>query len=64
MAEKRQLELFLLRVVPHPLREDSMTVGIVVVEPGGEFVDVRFTRDWKRVECFAPEIELELFEHL
>lgn len=63
MAEKRQLELYLLRVVPHPLREDSMTVGFVVVEPGGEFADVRFTRDWKRLECFAPEIELELFEH-
>lgn len=64
MGEKRQLELFLLRMVPHPLREDSMTVGLVVVEPGGEFVDVRFTRDWKRVECFAPDIEMELFENL
>jgi len=64
MAEKRQLELFLLRVVPHPLREDSMTVGLVVVEPGGEFVDARFTRDWKRVECFAPDLELEWFEHV
>ena len=41
-----------------------MTIGFVVVEPGGEFVDVRFTRDWKRVECFAPDLELELFEHL
>ena len=41
-----------------------MTIGLVVVEPGGEFVDVRFTRDWKRVECFAPDLEIELFEHL
>lgn len=64
MSEKRQLELHLLRVVPHPLREDSMTVGFIVVEPGGEFVDVRFTRDWRRVECFAPELDIEIFEHL
>lgn len=64
MAEKRQFELLLLRLVPHALRDDFMTVGVVVVEPGGEFVDVRFTRDWKRVECFAPDLELEIFEYL
>lgn len=64
MAEKRQLELLLLRLVPHALRDDFMTVGVVVIESGGEFADVRFTRDWKRVECFAPEIELEHLERL
>ncbi len=64
MAEKKHLELFLLRLVPHALRDDFMTVGVVVVEPGGEFVEARFTRDWKRVECFAPEIELEHLERL
>ena len=64
MAKKRQLELYLLRVVPHPLRDDFMTVGVVLVEANGEFADVRFTRDWKRVGCFAPEIETELFERL
>jgi hypothetical protein len=62
MAAKRQLELLLLRLVPHALRDDFMTVGVVVI--GGEFADVRFTRDWKRVECFAPEIELEHLERL
>lgn len=64
MAEKRQLELYLLRLVPHALRDDFMTVGVVVIESGGAFADVRFTRDWKRVECFAPEIELEHLERL
>jgi Protein of unknown function (DUF3037) len=64
MAEKRQLELLLLRLVPHALRDDFITVGVVVLEPGGEFADARFTRDWKRVECFAPEIELEHLERL
>ena len=61
MAEKRQLELMLLRIVPHPLREDSMTVGLVVVEPEGEFAEVRFTRDWRRLECFAPDLDMEWF---
>jgi hypothetical protein len=64
MAEKRQLELYLLRLVPHAVRDDFMTVGVVLVEAGGGFADVRFTRDWKRVECFAPEIEAEHLERL
>ncbi len=99
MGEKRQCEILLLRLVPHALRDDFMTVGVVVLEPGGEtavsqpaelshqpsaislqveqpdsdgpaplreprFADVRFTRDWKRVECFAPEIEGEILERL
>jgi hypothetical protein len=64
MAEKRQFELLLLRMVPHLLRDDFMTVGVVLVEANGEFADVRFTRDWKRVECFAPEVEVEILEQL
>ncbi len=64
MDEKRQFEILLLRLVPHALRDDFMTVGFVVRESGGEFVDIRFTRDWKRVECFAPDLELEIFEDL
>ena|SRR5271166_3683559 len=64
MADKRQFELLLLRLVPHALRDDFMTVGVVVLELGGEFADFRITRDWKRVECFAPDLEVEIFEHL
>ena len=62
--ERRKCELYVVRVVPHALRGDAMTVGLVVVEPGGEFAEVRLTRDWKRVECFAPDLELEIFEYL
>ncbi len=86
MAEKRKCELYVVRVVPHVLREDSMTVGVVLVETGDQrsavsgqdppseknaegwgtrgFADFRLTRDWKRVECFAPDLELEIFEYL
>ena len=78
MAEKRQFEVLLLRLVPHALRDDFMTVGVVVLEHGegsaadGEkgagggarFADFRITRDWKRVACFAPDFEMEVFEHL
>ncbi len=64
MADARQFELLLVRVVPHTLRDDFMTVGVALVEPGGEFAEARFTRDWKRLECFAPEIETAIFEQV
>ena len=73
MAEKRQLEILLLRLVPHALRDDFMTVGLVVLEDGHQpsavsrqdhFVEARFTRDWKRVACFAPDFEIEVLEQL
>ena len=119
MGERRQFEVLLLRLVPHALRDDFMTVGVVVVENsrqpsetshqpsavshqenldrrqpsaishqqdilvdgddhsgggastptsqgeprgGSRFADLRVTRDWRRVECFAPEFELETLE--
>ena len=68
MAEKRQFELMLVRLVPHALRDDFMTVGVVVLEREEEsasrFADFRVTRDWKRIACFAPDFEMEVFEHL
>jgi len=99
MAEKRQFEVLLLRLVPHALRDDFITVGVVVLEEshqqstesrqpsvisdreersfiptvpasaeqtrsGIRFADVRFTRDLKRVECFAPDLEIEILEYL
>lgn len=64
MTEKRHFELLLVRLVPHSLRDDFMTVGVVVLEPGGEFADLRIIRDWKRVECFAPDLEIAVFGDL
>ena len=61
MAEKRQLELYLLRFLPHALRDDFVTVGVLLLESDGGFADVRLTRDWKMLQCVAPDVELEWF---
>jgi hypothetical protein len=34
MVAKRQFEVLLVRLVPHALRDDFMTVGLVVLEDG------------------------------
>lgn len=61
MAEKRQLELYLLRFMTHALREDFVTIGLLLLESDGGFAEVRFTRDWRMLQCVAPDVELEWF---
>ncbi|MGA2980654.1 MAG: DUF3037 domain-containing protein [Terriglobales bacterium] len=62
MAEKRQLELYLLRFLPYALRDDFVTLGLLLVESAGGFAEVRFTRDWRMIQCVAPDVELEWFQ--
>jgi Protein of unknown function (DUF3037) len=61
MAEKRQLELYLLRFLPHALRDDFVTVGLSLLESDGGFAEVRFTHDSRMLQCVAPDVELEWF---
>src|SRR5208337_3322351 len=64
MKERRQCELFLLRYVPDAVKDEFVNVGVVLVESGGGYADVRFTRDWKRVRCLDPEVDVEMLEGL
>src|SRR6267154_1575411 len=71
MAEKRQLELYLLRLVPHALRDDFMTVGVVVMEPGGgdllKLLEERFGAEFdvgpvKGIEAIDPAAEMVVLD--
>jgi|SRR5271165_2464523 len=67
MAERRQLEFFLLRYVPDAVKDEFVNIGLVMVEPGANgsgFADVRFTRDWRRVRCLDPQADVEMLEAL
>jgi hypothetical protein len=44
--------------------ENSHQPSAISHQENPRFADVRFTRDWKRVACFAPEIEVEILERL
>src|ERR1700722_11462272 len=61
MATKRQLELYLLRFLPHALRDDFVTVGLLLLESDAGFAEFRLTRDWRMLQCVAPDMELEWF---
>lgn len=67
MADKRQLEFFLLRYVPNGVREEFVNIGLVMTESGGDgggFAGIHFTADWRRARCLDPNIDVELLEAL
>jgi hypothetical protein len=71
MADKRQLDFFLLRYVPDAVKDEFVNIGVVMVEPsdgsvtnGSQFADVRFTRDWRRVRCLDPQADVEMLQAL
>jgi len=67
MADKRQLEFFLLRYVPNVAREEFVNIGVVMTESGGDgggFAGLHFTADWRRARCLDPNIDVEMLEAL
>jgi hypothetical protein len=66
MAEKhqrRECEFQLLRYVPDAVRNEYVHIGVILREQGeGGKLDVRFTRDWRRVRCLDPEADTALLE--
>jgi hypothetical protein len=62
MATRREFELHILRFLPHPLRDDFVTVGLLLLESDSGLAEFRFTCDWTLLRCIAPHVELEWFE--
>ena len=63
MADYKHCDFFLLRYVPDVVKQEFVNVGVVVLEEGADgFTEVRFTRDWRRVRCLDPEVDIELLQ--
>lgn len=60
MSEKRQLEFFLLRYVPDPVKNEFVNVGVALL--GKDSAELRFTADWSRVKCMDPDADTEILE--
>jgi hypothetical protein len=62
---RRACEFQLLRYVPDAVRNEYVHIGVILREQGGppgQSVQVRFTRDWKRVRCLDPDADTALLE--
>jgi hypothetical protein len=67
VSDYRKLEFFLLRYVPNAARDESINIGLVMTESGGDgggFADVHFTQDWKRARCLFSDTDVEMLEAL
>ncbi len=63
MAVLKQCEFFLVRYVPDVVKGEFVNIGLALLEEGGDgFTGVRFTRDWRRVRCADPEVDVDLLE--
>jgi hypothetical protein len=62
MAPPRQCEFYLLRYVPDAVKDEFVNIGVVMVEADAGFADVRLTRDWRRVRCLDPGVDVEMLE--
>lgn len=63
MADLQQIEFFLLRYAGNATKGESINLGVVAISPEserpGEFADVRFIRNWRRLHCFDPLVDSE-----
>jgi hypothetical protein len=67
MADLKQLEFYLLRYVPYVARRDSISIGVLLVEPradGYGFADIAMTSDWRRVQCLDRHVDVEVLQSL
>jgi hypothetical protein len=52
-----------VRFVPHPIRDEAINVGVVLVSPSGEHVLHRFTRAFRsRLSVLAPDVDPRMVE--
>ena len=61
-------EFQLLHYVPDPVRNEFVAIGVVLrtAEPSAaeSGLEIRFTRDWRRVRCLDPDADTALLEGL
>jgi hypothetical protein len=64
--QRLNCEFQLLRYAPHPLRNEFVHVGVLLREHGSQTdppaMELRFTRDWRRVRCLDPDADTSVLE--
>jgi hypothetical protein len=63
MTQNQQCSFFVLRYVPDAVKNEFVNIGLVLLPADGR-AEVRFTRDWSRVQCLDPQADTELLESL
>src|SRR5215471_8462927 len=54
-------KFFLLRYVPDAVKNEFVNIGLVLLPPAGR-PELRFSKDWSRVQALDPQADVELLE--
>ncbi|HUA97377.1 MAG TPA: DUF3037 domain-containing protein [Terracidiphilus sp.] len=60
--QRRACEFHLLRYVPDAVRNEFVHIGVILRDAETRRLEVRFTRDWRRVRCLDPDADTDLLE--
>ena len=66
---RREFRFQLIRYVPDPVRNEFVNIGVLLRGCRSEHdpdqgADLRFTRDWRRVQCIDPDADIALLEDM
>ena len=65
MSARKQCDFYLVRYVPDPVRNEFVNIGVLLRDFGRpEQVTVNFTKDWARVRCVDPDVDVAMLESL
>jgi hypothetical protein len=64
MANPTQCDFLLLRYVPDSFKNEFVNIGVLLLARDENFSEVRFTRDWPRVRCLDPQVDLDMLHQL
>jgi hypothetical protein len=61
VTSRLQCAFQLVRYVPDPVRNEYVHIGVLLRDEGGR-LDLKFTKDWRRVRCLDPDADTALLE--
>lgn len=65
MSARKQCDFYLVRYVPDPVRNEFVNIGVLLRDAERpEQITVNFTKDWARVRCIDPDVDVAMFESL
>ncbi len=65
MSARKQCDFYLVRYVPDPVRNEFVNIGILLRDAlQSEQLIVNFTKDWARVRCIDPDVDVGMLESL
>jgi len=67
--QRHKCKYQLIGYAPHSWREEFIQIGALIWEDnpegnGKRQLELRFTRDWRRVRCFDPDVDIALLESI